>query len=107
MPWLVGLFQRENDPLVRSVAAQVIGIIGVDQECLAIQAFFTSAMTMNQARDEQALVSIAAATGSICRYSGPQALVAGVQVLRQLGDRGPTPSVRRQAQRELDNLGLR
>jgi len=106
IPWLTSFFQRENDPLVRAVAVQAIGSIGVDTDGAAMQAFSSIAMTWNQARDEQSLVSVAAATGSLCRYSGPHLFAAGMRILRQLRDSGPMLSVRSQARRELDILGI-
>jgi len=46
----------------------------------------------------------AAATGSLCRVSGPAAYDAGVRVLTLLSGANQPASVRRQARRELESL---
>jgi outer membrane protein assembly factor BamB len=58
----------------------------------------------NHANDEQLLLAIASAVGALCRFSGPPLYDAGSQLLYLLNNSGMPPSVRRQAQNELDSL---
>jgi outer membrane protein assembly factor BamB len=104
IPWLVSFFRRETEPLVRIAAIQAIGSIGMDPEGKAIQEFMAAVRIGNQANDEQLFIAIAAATGALCRFSGPPLYDIGSQLLDMLNNPGMPPSVRRQAQNELDSL---
>jgi hypothetical protein len=104
IPWLVSFFRRETEPLVRIAAIQAIGGIGMDPQGKAIQEFMAVVRIGNNAKDEQLLLAIASATGALCRFSGPPFYDAGSQLLDLLNSPGFPPSVRRQAQNELDSL---
>jgi outer membrane protein assembly factor BamB len=54
--------------------------------------------------DEAALTAVAAATGALCRFSGPPLSVAGVRILTVLSGYDNLPSARNQARRELQSL---
>jgi outer membrane protein assembly factor BamB len=55
-------------------------------------------------RDEQTLTAVAAATGALCRFSGPPLSDTGVKILSLLtGDNQPK-LVQQQARRELASL---
>jgi hypothetical protein len=58
----------------------------------------------NPVRDEQLFIAVAAATGALCRFSGPPLYDAGFQILDLLNSPGLPFLVRRQAQSELDSL---
>jgi outer membrane protein assembly factor BamB len=104
IPWLVSFFRRENEPLVKIAAALAIGGIGMDPEGRAIQEFASVVRTGNPVHDEQLFVTIAAATGALCRFSGPPLQKIGVQLLDTLNKPGLPPLIRRQAQNELNSL---
>jgi len=104
VPWLVSFFRRENEPLVRIAAALAIGGIGMDPEGKAIQEFTAVVRPGSSIHNEQLLISIAAATGSLCRFSGPPLYDIGSQLLHLLNSPGQPPLVRRQAQNELHSL---
>jgi outer membrane protein assembly factor BamB len=104
IPWLVSFFRRENEPLVRIAAALAIGGIGMDPDGKAIQEFMNTVRTGNPIHDEQLFIAIAAATGSLCRFSGPPLYDTGFQLLDLLNHPGLPPLVRRQAQNELNSL---
>jgi outer membrane protein assembly factor BamB len=107
IPWLTNVFRKETDQVVRAAAAEAIGNIGVDPEGIAIQAFLDAASLGNPARDEQSLVAVAAATGALCRFSGPPLFDAGAKVLALLSMATQPPLVQRQAQRELDTFRIK
>ncbi|MDR2478395.1 MAG: PQQ-binding-like beta-propeller repeat protein [Treponema sp.] len=106
IPWLTGIFRKETDPVIRAAAAAAIGSIGVDPDGIAMQAFLDAASTVDPARDEQALIAVAAATGALCRFSGPPLFDAGARVLILLCASSQPPTVQRQAHRELQTLRM-
>jgi outer membrane protein assembly factor BamB len=104
IPWLVWFFRRVPEPLVKAAAAQAIGGIGVDPDGRAMQAFLAAAISGHPVHDEQVLLSVAAATGALCRFSGPPLSDIGSQILMLLSDSSQQPSVQRQARRELGQI---
>ncbi|MDR1566785.1 MAG: PQQ-like beta-propeller repeat protein [Treponema sp.] len=104
VPFLAELFTLDNDALVKAAAAEALGKIGVDPEGLALQAFSNAVFPPGPLRDEHALTSVAAATGAICRFSGPPLSDAGVRILTSLAAPDRPPQVRNQAERELKTL---
>jgi outer membrane protein assembly factor BamB len=104
VPFLANLFTRDSDPLVKAAAAEAIGTIGTDPEGIALQAFTNAIFPLAPLRDEQALSAVAAATGAICRFSGPPLSEAGVRILAALSTPDRPPIVRNTAERELRSL---
>jgi outer membrane protein assembly factor BamB len=104
IPWLISFFKRESEPLVRIAAALAIGGIGMDPDGKAMREFAAAVRTGNPIRDEQLLINIAAATGALCRFSGPPLYDMGFQILDLLNRPGLPYLVRRQAQYELNTL---
>ena len=102
IPWLARFFRNEDEPLVKAAAARAIGGIGVDPDGIAIQEFLSVA-TARTPRDEQMLVSVAVATGALCRFSGPPLFDTGARILVLLNN-NQSPSVQRQARLELERL---
>jgi outer membrane protein assembly factor BamB len=103
IPFLAAVFRRDADPLIKAAAAEAIGAIGADPDGLALGAFF-EAVSPGGLRGEQTLAAIAAATGSLCRFSGPPLSDTGSKILTLLSGSDKPPPVQRQARRELDSL---
>jgi len=104
VPWLVNIFRRDSEPVIRAAAAAAIGNIGVDPDGAALQAFVYYMVQGGVMRDEQVLTAIASATGELCRFSGPPLSEAGIRILNLLSDSSQSPVVRRQAGMELASL---
>jgi outer membrane protein assembly factor BamB len=104
IPWLIRLFKTEDDPLVKAAVARAIGDIGVDPTGVAINEFMSAALTGDPTYDEQVLVAVAAATGALCRFSGPPLFDTGARILALLSSGNHRASVQRQARRELQRL---
>jgi outer membrane protein assembly factor BamB len=104
IPWLVRFLRRENDPLIKAAAARAIGRIGVDPEGFALQAFQAAVTEGEPALNEQFFLSVAVATGALCRFSGPPLSGTGVRILVLLSDPGQRTAVQRHARRELQSL---
>ncbi|MDR1178765.1 MAG: PQQ-binding-like beta-propeller repeat protein [Spirochaetaceae bacterium] len=85
IPFLVKVFVRDRDTSVKAAAAAAIGRIGVDPDGLALSAFAKLSFPPGLARDDYLLLSMAAAIGSLCRFSGPPLSDAGIKLLMSLG----------------------
>jgi len=103
VPWLINIFQRSNEPTIKSTAIKAIGDIGVDPNGTAIQTFLHS-IIQNSVKDDQVLTAIAAATGALCRFSGPPLSETGIKILNLLAAGSQPPATRRQASKELTSM---
>ena len=104
IPWLINIFKNENEPILRSEAIKAIGNIGVDPQGIAIQTFLQSIVYDGSAKNDQILMSIAQATGALCRFSGPPLSEIGIKILNLLISNEQPPPARRQARKELASL---
>ncbi|MDR1238664.1 MAG: PQQ-binding-like beta-propeller repeat protein [Treponema sp.] len=104
IPFLTNLFNRDGDPVIKAAAAEAIGSIGIDPDGIALGTFTAAIFPAGSVRDEQVLTAIAAATGALCRFSGPPLSDMGVKILSLLtGDTQPR-IVQQRARRELATL---
>jgi outer membrane protein assembly factor BamB len=103
IPWLVNIFNKENEPVIKAAAASAIGAIGTDPDGIAIQAFLYS-ITYNGIKDEQVLSAITSAVGSLCRFSGPPLSQTGIKILNLLCENNQPSAIRKQALKELASL---
>lgn len=104
IPYLVSIFKLDKEPVIRAAAADAIGTIGIDPEGIALSAFTAAISPAAPFKDEQALVSVASATGALCRFSGPPLSNTGVRILTLLTTATQPKSVQRQALKELQSL---
>jgi len=104
IPWLTNFFYREIEPTLKSAAAMAIGAIGLDPQGIAIRAFYDSITHGGGIRDEQVLLAIAGATGSLCRFSGPPLSETGIRILTLLSTDSQPNIVSTRAKRELASL---
>ena len=100
--FLAALFVKDPDPLVKSAAALAIGRIGVDPGGTALGVF--QAAALSSVKDDQVLSAVAAATGSLCRFSGPPLTDTGARLLAALGHDSMPPKTRTAARKELSAL---
>jgi len=103
IPWLVSIFNRENEPVIKAAAASAIGDIGTDPDGIAIQAFLYS-IIYSGIKEGQVLSAITSATGALCRFSGPPLSQTGVKILNLLCESYQSSAIRRQALKELASL---
>ncbi|MDR3123062.1 MAG: PQQ-binding-like beta-propeller repeat protein [Treponema sp.] len=103
IPFLAEICRNDPDNLVKAAAARAIGSIGVDPEGVALAVFASLVFPLVPGRDEQVMAAIAAATGALCRFSGPPLSESGVRLLSALAGQGPG-SARTAALRELASL---
>jgi len=103
IPWLTRFFRTEQEPLVKAAAARAIGGIGLDPNGIAIQELLDFVIEGN-VHDERVLVAVAAAAGSLCRFSGPPLFDSGARILVLLSNPDQRQSVRQQARSELEKL---
>ena len=104
IPWLLDVFRKETDPAIKVAAVSAIRAIGVDPGGIAIQAFLFYITRASSTRNEQVLLAIISATGTLCRFSGPPLSETGIRILILLSESSQPPLVRRQASRELLSL---
>ena len=103
-PFLTELFLQDPEPLVKAAAAEALGRIGVDPDGLAMGAFTNAVFPPLFIEDEQVLEAIAAATGALCRFSGPPLSSAGTKILTALKGADKARNVRLRAEQELRSL---
>jgi outer membrane protein assembly factor BamB len=104
IPFLADLFSREPEPVIKAAAADAVGKIGIDPEGIALGAFTAAIFPSGGVRDEQVLTAVAAATGALCRFSGPPLSDRGVKILNLLTADIQPRLVQQQARRELAAL---
>jgi outer membrane protein assembly factor BamB len=104
IPFLVRVFTRDDEILVKAAAADAIGAIGLDPDGIALRTFTAAIYTPFLVREEQLMSAIASAAGALCRFSGPPLSDTGVKILTVLSGDTLTPSVRARARRELDTI---
>lgn len=104
VPFFADLFLNDKDPQVKAAAAEAIGRIGVDPDGVAMKAFARTISPPVVSRDEQALVAVVSAVGSLCRVSGAPLLPSGVAILAGLAASDKPPLVRKKAMLELSRL---
>ncbi|MDR0290891.1 MAG: PQQ-binding-like beta-propeller repeat protein [Treponema sp.] len=104
IPWLARFFRTENESFVKAAAAHAIGGIGIDPDGVALDEFLAVIVSEDYRRDEQVLYAIAAATGALCRFSGPPLFETGARILVTLSGTNQRPSVHERARKELDWL---
>jgi outer membrane protein assembly factor BamB len=103
IPFLAELYLKDSDSSVRTATAEAIGRIGTDPDGIALNAF---AQTINATyRDEQVLLAVAGAIGSLCRFTGPPLSETGIKLLVRLDQSGLPAKVRNMARQEI--IGLR
>jgi outer membrane protein assembly factor BamB len=103
IPWLINIFQREIEPVLKSTAIKAVGDIGIDSNGMAIQTFLHT-IIQNNIKNDQVLTAIAAATGALCRFSGPPLSETGIKILNLLVASSQPPATRRQASKELESM---
>jgi outer membrane protein assembly factor BamB len=101
--FLAKLCRTDPDPVVKATAAEAIGYIGVDPEGAAFTAFTALIFPLGPSRDERIMAAIAAAIGSLCRFSGPPLSETGIRLLNSLASLGPS-FAQAVARRELNSL---
>jgi outer membrane protein assembly factor BamB len=103
IPFLANLCHSDPESVVKAAAAEAIGAIGVDPDGKALTAFAALVFPQISGRDDRVMASIAAATGALCRFSGPPLSKDGTRVLTAIANLGPN-FARGVARRELQTL---
>jgi outer membrane protein assembly factor BamB len=104
IPFLAELYTYDQDSLIKAAAAEAIGSIGVDPDGLALRAFTGLSFPPGLIRDDQLLLAIVQAIGSLCRFSGPPLSDAGIRLLVSFGRDDMPSQVRSRVQQELSSL---
>ena len=102
--FLADLFNRDPEVLVKAAAAEAIGRIGVDPDGIALRSFERVFFPPFPFNNEVLLSAVAAATGALCRFSGPPLSVTGIRLLTMLSGDDRPPATRRRAQSEIRSL---
>jgi outer membrane protein assembly factor BamB len=104
IPFLADLYTRDQDSAIKAAAAEAIGRIGVDPEGYALRAFSSLVLPPALYQDKKVLIATAAATGALCRFSGPPLSGMGITILVALGRDDRPWSVQIRAKAELASL---
>lgn len=98
---LIHIFTADSDPDVRASAADCIASLGRDPGGKALAAFERAAILALDRNNVILMMSVARATGAICRYSGPPLSERGIRLLSVLGAADRPPAIRRAAEKEI------
>jgi outer membrane protein assembly factor BamB len=104
IPFLAHICSVDPEPAVRAAAATAIGRIGVDPDGIAFRSFTRLIYPPSPTPDDQVLLAVASAIGSICRFSGPPLSETGTRLLVALESRERSLILRRRALEELARL---
>jgi outer membrane protein assembly factor BamB len=104
VPFLARIFEEDREPAVKAAAAAAIGAIGQDKLGNALRVFSGAVFRTGFPEDDQVLRAVAAATGALCRFSGPPLSEGGIRILIALNSSDRSNLVRSQARRELESL---
>jgi outer membrane protein assembly factor BamB len=104
VPFLARIFEEEKEPVVKAAAAAAIGAIGQDRRGNALRAFSGAVFKPGFPEEDQVLMAVAAAVGSLCRFSGPPLSAGGIRILSALNSPGRSNPVRALAKQELEGL---
>jgi outer membrane protein assembly factor BamB len=104
IPFLADLYRRDQDGAIKAAAAEAIGRIGVDPEGYALRAFSALVLSPALYQDKKVLLATIAATGALCRFSGPPLSGMGIKLLVALGRDDRPWSVQIRAKAELKSL---
>jgi outer membrane protein assembly factor BamB len=104
VPFLATLLLYEREPLVKAAAAEAIGRIGLDPDGIALRVFSMLLTPGAPGIDERTLKAVIAATGALCRFSGPPLSNRGIKILTTLMGNEYPSTIRNQAKEELDSL---
>lgn len=102
IPLFIRIFRNDRDSHVRAMAAYTIGICGVDPSGRALAAFEAAAINGRDRQDEMLMISVAKATGALCRFSGPPLSERGIRLLTLLSGPDRQPVLQRTARAEIE-----
>jgi outer membrane protein assembly factor BamB len=104
IPFLAGLFLREQNAVIKSAAAEAIGAIGVDTDGRALDVFAYFITVPGKYSRERLLSSLAVSIGKLCLFSGPPLSNRGIPLLVSLTSPTQPKTVRRRAEQALSLL---
>jgi outer membrane protein assembly factor BamB len=105
IPFLWNIFDRYQEPSVKSACAEAIGMIGVDPNGSTFESYNFLLAANNPNRDPQLLLSATSSIAALCRFSGPPLSGDGILLLRYFSNLSWAPNnVKNQIRQELDSL---
>ena len=102
VPWLVNVYRKESDPVLKTAVINAIGSIGVDPEGTALQSILSSMTQI--VRDEMLVYAVISTAGALCRFSGPPLAELSIRILTILSSGTQPAVIRKQAEKELASL---
>lgn len=102
--FLIRLLQSEKRVSVRAELALSLGRIGGDPDGRTLTIFGRIIETARSSAEEPLVNAIAAAAGTICRFSGPVMAERGIKILVTIAGELPYKSAATRAKKELDAL---
>lgn len=104
IPFLIEVFRRDPETVVRAAAAEAIGAIGSDPDGGAMDAFAQAVFPPQPIREERLLIAVASSIGALCRFSGPPLSEQGIRVLVALSSADRPAVVRKRARAEMESF---
>jgi hypothetical protein len=103
IPCLIGLLEKENQPMIQAEIITALGKIGVDPGGKTLAALSNIIYKNRMSFNDVILFSAAGAIGNLCRFSGPPSSGRGIELLSTLAAE-PSMLVSRKARQELETL---
>jgi hypothetical protein len=97
VPFLVDVLNRESHPLIKAAAVRAIGVIGIDRDGKATDAFIKEAFPVFPTSDTVVLNAIVEAAGKLSVINGPPVYDRGVVILGALSAQRTFPDIQKQA----------
>ena len=105
IPFLWNIFDKDQEPSIKSACAEAIGMIGVDPKGYTFASYNFLLAANNPNRDPQLLMSATSSIAALCRFSGPPLSGEGILLLRYFSNLTWAPNnVKAQIKSELDAL---
>jgi len=105
IPFLWNIFDKDQEPAIRSACAEAIGRIGVDPTGRSFHSYNFLLSPNNPNVDPQLVLAATSSIASLCRFSGPPLAPDGIRVLRYFSNLPSIPNrVKEQIRNELDGL---
>jgi hypothetical protein len=107
VPFLLDVFRREKNDLVKAAAARAIGAIGVDRTGRVMDVFTAEILPVTSSRSEPVMAAVAETAGRLSIVTGAPVYERSLFLLGALAAQRQFPGIQKIASRRLDQIFAR